>query len=177
MKEEIRILGLDDGPSHSKQILIVGTIYRGGSILDGIISTHVTKDGTDSTDRLIRMITKSKFKPRCIMLDGIAFGGFNVVDIVKLNKKTKIPVMTVMRDLPDMDRIEKALKNLPNSKERLTLMHKAGPIHSVGDIFVQVAGTDILEASEFLKVSTLHAKIPEPLRVAHMIASGVKGDR
>jgi len=171
MKEEIRILGLDDGPLQDS-VIVVGTIFRGSSI-DGIISTHVTKDGMDSTKKLISMINKCKFSPRCIMLDGIAFGGFNVVDIIELNKKTKIPVITVMRDLPDMDKIEKALMNLPKGKERLALIRKAGTIHSVGDIFIQVVGTDVLEASEFIRISTRNSKIPEPLRVAHLIASGV----
>jgi len=39
MKPEIRILGLDDSPLRGREILVVGTVFRGGEWLDGVMKT------------------------------------------------------------------------------------------------------------------------------------------
>ncbi|RLE42544.1 hypothetical protein DRJ19_03925, partial [Candidatus Woesearchaeota archaeon] len=108
IKRYMRILGIDDAPFNKfkdkgKNVLVVGTIFRGGDFLDGLISTKVRVDGRNATRKLIEMINKSKFKPqlRVVMLDGIALGGFNIVDIEELWKAIGIPVMVVMRKYPD----------------------------------------------------------------------------
>ena len=50
---------------------------------------------------------------RLIMLNGITFAGFNVVDIKKLNLATKLPVIALTGDKPDLEAIHNALNNLP----------------------------------------------------------------
>ena len=40
-------------------------------------------------------------------------------------------------------------------------------------LFVQRAGLTPTEAAELLAATTLHGKLPEPLRLAHLIAGGV----
>ncbi|MBM3309562.1 MAG: DUF99 family protein, partial [Candidatus Altiarchaeales archaeon] len=47
IKPEVRILGLDDGPfkQNDKKVLVVGVVFRGGSFLDGVVSTKVRVDG------------------------------------------------------------------------------------------------------------------------------------
>ena len=177
LKKEIRVLGIDDAPHKFKakgNVLIVGTIFRGGSFLDGILSTKAAIDGNNSTKKIIAMINKSKFKPqlRCIFLDGIAVGGFNIIDIVKLNKKTKIPVMVIMRKRPDLENIKKILIKL-NKKSKIRLLEKAGSIVSVGNIYIQLAGIGIERAKEILKIACTRSNIPEALRLSHIIASGI----
>ena len=177
MKKEARILGIDDGPFdkfRDKTSIVVGTVFRGGASLDAVLSDKITIDGNDSTGTLIRMIKRSKFfsQLRCIMLDGIALGGFNVVDISNLYESTGIPVMTIMRDMPDLPKIFATLKKL-QMDEKITKIKEAGNIHKTGDIYIQCNGLSIAQAEEFLQISTTNAMIPEPLRIAHIIASGV----
>jgi len=177
MKKEIRVLGIDDGPFdkfNDKEVIVVGTVYRGGSFIDGVLSTKVTVDGDDSTKKLVKMINKCKFKPQLqvILLDGIAVGGFNVVDVDDLNKKTGIPVIVVMRDYPDFNKIEKALTKL-NHAEKIKLLKKAGEVHQLGEIFVQAIGLTLEQAEEIIDITCTHSLLPEPLRVAHLIAGGV----
>ena len=43
VKKEIRVIGIDDSPfkKFSRQkILVIGTIFRGGNWLDGVLSTN-----------------------------------------------------------------------------------------------------------------------------------------
>lgn len=176
-KKEIRILGIDDAPFdkfNDKKTLVIGTFFRGGSFMDGVLSTKVSVDGNDSTKKIIKLVKKSKFKPQlqAIMLDGIALGGFNVVDIVQINKETNIPVIVVMRDYPDFEKIERALIKL-NKKEKIKLLKKAGEIHKVGNIYIQTCGIDLEKAKGIIKITCTRSYIPEPIRVAHIIASGI----
>ena len=177
MKKEIRVLGIDDGPFdkfNDKEVIVVGTVYRGGSFIDGVISTKVRVDGDNSTEKLVEMINKCKFKPQLqvILLDGIAVGGFNVVDVNDLNKKTGIPVIVVMRDYPDFKKIEKASTKL-NHAEKIKLLKKAGKVYQLGEIFVQAIGLTLKQAEEIIDITCTHSLLPEPLRVAHLIAGGV----
>jgi endonuclease V-like protein UPF0215 family len=181
MKRQIRILGIDDSPFNKfkdKQVLIIGTIYRGGDFFDGILSTKVAVDGSDSTRKLTQMINKCKFKPqlKVIMLDGIAMGGFNIVDVKKLSEKTKLPVIVIMRDYPDLKKIKTVLKRLGMSK-KIKLLEKAGEIIKYGKIHIQLTNIKLEEAKKILKISCTNSFIPEPLRAAHIIGAGVvKGE-
>jgi len=181
MRKEIRIIGIDDGPFNKfkdKEVLIVGTLFRGGNFIDGVMSTKAKVDGTDSTDKIAKMINKSKFKPqlRAIFLNGIAVGGFNVIDIKKLNKKTKVPIVVVIRSFPDFKKIFKALDNLKMKKQKKIIEDLPKPT-KVGKIYIQHIGISLKDAKEMLKLTCTHSFIPEPIRVAHLIAAGViKGE-
>jgi len=177
VKKEIRVIGIDDSPFNKfkdKKILVVGVVMRGGSWVDGILSTKVDVDGNDATKKITSMIKKCKFKPQlqCIFLDGIAVAGFNVIDVQELNKKTKLPVVVVIRRKPNIKNIKKTLIKI-NKKQKIKLIEKAGNVVQIGDIFVQLTGIDLEEAKKVLKVVCTRSLIPEPIRLAHLIASGV----
>ncbi len=181
IKKEIRILGVDDGPftPHGKEkVLIIGTIFRAGIWLDGVLSTHITNDGDDVTDKLVGMVNRSRHREQIgvIMLDGITFGGFNVVDIQQIFHKTEIPVIVIMRKQPDLLKIKNALQNFPNWGKKWKLIQKAGKIqkiHNKEPIYIQTSGISWEDAEEIVKLATTRSAIPEPIRVAHIIASGV----
>ena len=177
LKKEIRVVGIDDSPFKKFQkgkVLVVGSVFRGGLFLDGVLSTKVTLDGNDSTKNLTEMVNKCKFKPQlqCIFLDGIAVAGFNVIDILNLNKKTKIPVIVIIRKMPDIKKIRETLTKI-NKKGKIKLIEKAGPVISMGKIYIQLAGISIEKAKEILEIACTRSLIPEALRISHLIASGI----
>ncbi|MBI2541270.1 DUF99 family protein [Candidatus Woesearchaeota archaeon] len=177
VKQEIRIVGIDDSPFDKfkdSKALVVGVVMRGGLYVDGILSSKVSVDGSDSTKKIIEMINKCKFKPQlqCIFLNGIAVAGFNVIDIKELNKETKLPVVVMIRRMPDIQKIKKILVKI-NRKNKIRLIEKAGKIIQIEDIFVQFAGIDLEGIKKILKVVCTRSLIPEPLRLAHLIAQGV----
>jgi len=182
IKEEIRILGVDDAPFDlysDKKTMLVGAVFRGGNWLDGILKTEVLVDGTDSTERIAEMVNDSKFKDlRIIMLDGLSFGGFNLVDIEKLFKKTNLPVIVIVRHMPDFKAIENAIKDLKNKRFYSKCIKKAGKPEGVETrpgkfIYIQHHGISFKDAEEIVKLSSTRSLIPEPIRVAHLIASGI----
>ncbi len=182
IKSEIRILGLDDGKFtlHTQgAVMVVGVVFRGGSWLDGVMSTNIAIDGLDATEQIASMINSSPHckQLRVIMLNGITFGGFNVVNIKQLNLATQIPVIVLMRDKPDLDAIQKALRNLPEHEQRWKTIVDAGKIFELHckskTIYMEITGISESNAKEIVELTSTRSSFPEPLRVAHLIASGI----
>lgn len=184
IKPEIRVLGVDDGPfiPHTKgQVPVIGVVFRGGYWLDGVLHTKIAVDGFDATEKITAMITSSPHykQLRVIMLNGVTFAGFNIVDVKALNAATKLPVITVTREKPDFAKIHKALKNLSKSQERWNTILNAGEPFEMPTrrgkkkIYMQVAGISRDDAQKILRLTSTRSNIPEALRVAHLIASGI----
>jgi len=181
IKDEIRILGIDDSALTGEKILIVGAFFRGGIWLDGVLSSYITRDGMDGTGTIISMVKASKHYPqvRVIMLDGITYGGFNPIDIRLLHGSTGIPVIVLMRKYPDLEMIAKAVTNLPHEKERMDIFKRAGDIMEVctadplNPVYIQCCGINFRDAARIVRSSSTRSNIPEPLRVAHLIATGI----
>lgn len=184
VKPEIRIIGVDDGvhiPRVKSLVLIVGVIFRGGYWLDGVISAQIRVDGFEATKAIAKMITNSAHykQLRVIMLNGVTFGGFNIVDITELNELTKLPVIAVTRKKPDMNSIVKAIAHLSKPDKRLKAISSAGQIMPVKtrkkgkNIYLQIAGISNGDAQKIATLTSTRSNLPEPLRVAHLVASGV----
>lgn len=172
--KQLRFLGFDDSFSGERGVL-VGVVTAGNCYVEGVMVDDLPVDGLDATERIIRMVNKSKFREqiRCIFLSGITYGGFNLADVSEISETLTIPVVVVMRKAPDFESIERALRNLENYAERMEILRNAGEVHEVGDVFVQFSGCTLSEAESFLKASVLKGNIPECLRIAHMIASAI----
>jgi endonuclease V-like protein UPF0215 family len=184
IKPEIRVLGVDDGvfKPHTKGFVpVVGVVFRGGYWLDGVMHTKVKVDGLEATKKIASMIRNSPHykQLRVIMLNGVTIAGFNVVDIKRLNEDTGLPVIAVTRDKPNFDDIQEALKKLPESEERWRAILNAGEIFEVpirggkSMIYMQISGISEGDARKILQITSTRSYIPEALRVAHLIASGL----
>lgn len=181
MKSEIRILGIDDAPftfSDSTTDLI-GVIMRGNHYIEGILHDTIHIDGNDATTVCEQMIIKTRHyqQLKAILLDGATLGGFNVINTESIWKKTQIPIITVTRKQPDFEKIRLALKtHFSDWKDRLSLLEK-GTLHKLktkhNPIFVKCTGVSLDKAKEIITLATIRGVIPEPLRVAHLIASGI----
>ena len=184
IKPEIRVLGVDDGvfiPRIGGLVPVVGVVFRGGYWLDGVMHTEIVADGFDATEKISSMIINSPHHKqlRVIMLNGITFAGFNIVDIKTLNAETKLPVITVTREKPNLVEIREALKHLPKSEERWNAVLNAGEISEVltrsvkEKVYMQATGISESDAHKILRLTSTRSSIPEALRVAHLIASGI----
>jgi len=185
VKPEIRVLGIDDGvfTPHSREMVdVVGVVFRGGYWLDGFMHTRIQVDGTNATEKLFQMITCSPHYPqlRVVMLNGITLAGFNIVDLKELNQKVRLPIIAVTREKPNFNDIKKALQNLSEHEKRWKAIQKAGKMikahtrEGEEPIYVHVAGVSEETAKRILRRTSTRSNIPEALRVAHIIASGLE---
>ena len=184
IKSEIRVLGIDDGrfiPQTRGTVDIVGVVYRGGYWFEGLMRSKVSIDGLDAIEKIASMIKNSPFygEIRIVFLDGLSFAGFNIVDINELSRMLDLPVISVVREKPDLEKIKNALQNLPDFLERWKAIENAGKLIKVKNrkndnpIFIQIAGILLDDAEKIIKKTSTHSNIPEALRVAHIIASGL----
>ena len=184
IKPEIRVLGIDDGgfvPRTKGTVDVVGVVYRGGYWFEGVMRTEITIDGLDATEKIAAMIESSPYyrELRVVVLDGVTFAGFNVVDISKLSYKVDLPVIAVTREKPDLEEIRSALKNLPDFEIRWRAMENAGKIMEVetrngeNPVYMHTAGILREDAEKIMKKASTRSNLPEALRVAHIIASGL----
>jgi endonuclease V-like protein UPF0215 family len=188
IKPEIRVLGIDDGgfvPHTKGTVDVVGVVYRGGYWFEGVIRTEITIDGLDATEKIAAMIENSTYyrELRVVVLDGVTFAGFNVVDISKLSHRVDLPIISVARKKPDLEEIRNALKNLPDFEIRWRAMENAGKIFEVetrkgeNPVYMHMAGILREDAEKIMKKTSTRSLIPEALRVAHIIASGLTRSR
>jgi len=95
----------------------------------------------------------------------------------------KLPVIGITREKPDLEDIKRALMNLPNFEDRWRAMENAGEVIEVKTpraeepIYMQLAGILRDDAERVVKNTSTRSNIPEALRVAHIVASGLAQTR
>lgn len=172
------VVGFDDAPfvhAHRGDVRLIGAVCA-RTRLDGVVAGTVRRDGANATDRMIALVAGGKFEHhvRAILLNGIAVAGFNVVDIHRLSAELDVPVVVVVRRKPRMELVRAALfDRTPGPTRKWRLIQRAGPIEPIGALWVQRVGLSLADTSALLAATTLHGNIPEPLRLAHLIAGGV----
>jgi hypothetical protein len=189
MKDQVRVLGIDDAPFKfgDGEVPIVGAMLRAPSYLEAVMTSSVNVDGDDASAKVVTMISSSRYKEqiKLTLIDGIALGGFNVVDIGEIFERTGIPVATVTRDLPDVEGMSKALKKHFADWERRLDIISSKEIKMVATkhshLFVSFVGISEEELVRTMEGCTVVGALPEPIRVAHLIATAIvrgesKGD-
>lgn len=174
INRNIRVLGVDDSPKGSDgKVLIAGVVYRNG-VIEGVLSARVTFDGDDSTRNAIAMLKGSRFagQVKVIMLNSIMLGGLNVVDISKMSEMFGMPVIAVTRHQPRMEKVKNAISHVKNRRSKLRRLAAAGDSSEfhMGGIrrFAQFAGVSRSDVQSIFDNVGL-----EPVRLAHIIASGI----
>lgn len=178
MKQFIRVIGIDDGffvAKTKQKTILVGVVYRLDKRIEGIVSEKITVDSLDCTKKIIKMIKETKFASQVslILLDGINFAGFNIVNLNLLHKKTNLPIIVVFRKKPNMHKIARALSRFKDKEKRMSLIKKAGKIYCFKNIFFQCFAIEQKKARTILKKTIVFSNLPEPVRLAHLVASGI----
>ena len=173
----IRVVGFDDAPFKSRRngpVKVAGVVCS-GTRFEGMLWGEVRKDGNDATDVIADMLLKSKFNDQVhmVLIDGLAFGGFNLIDLPELARCVDRPCVAVMRKLPDIAAINKALMHFDDYEERIGLIKKAGEIYTEGDLYFQVIGEKPEVTAKALKRVSDQGNVPEALRLAHLIGAAV----
>lgn len=169
----LRLVGFDDGPFErvpGARVPVSGVICRDVRF-EGMVSGWATRDGDDATEVIATLLLGSRFHAQVhgVLLDGLTVGGFNVVDLLDLAERLDRPCVAVMRRLPDLQAVRRALARLPDAEGRLARLGRAGPVHQEGGFTFQVVGEAPSAVARALAQVTDRGQVPEPLRLAHLI--------
>lgn len=181
MKAQVRVLGIDDSPFAfgDDRVMVVGALIRMPNYVEAVMRTSCSVDGDDATEALVNMISSSRYREqmKAVLIDGIALGGFNVVDIELVHQLTGVPCITVTRDRPEMDSIEAALrKHFPDWQRRLGVIRRAELFPMDTDhkpLYIAAAGIGADDAVRIVRAATVRGAMPEPIRIAHLIATAM----
>ncbi|RLE72866.1 MAG: DUF99 domain-containing protein [Thermoprotei archaeon] len=177
-KKGFRTLGIAESYVRGvhKYSLLAGVIMRSDLIIDGFTFTYITVGGFDSTERILSMYRNlNRNDINLIMLNGAIIGWYNIVDIYKLYNCIRKPIIVVSYE--ESEGIEKYIKKYfpQDYKERLELYRKLGEremikIKTGYKVYIRYIGIDKKQAIVALNRLTLNGSIPEPLRVAKILA-------
>ncbi len=182
-KKGVRVLGVSESFRRSDTISrVAAVVMRGDMRIDGIGFCGPTIGGTDATDQLISMYYRlARDDIRAWVLGGCVISWFNVVDSVELFEATKVPVVCVSYN--PSNGIERYIREyFPEDwEERVNKMNRGGPRQSLPlrtghSVFIATAGFSLRKAQRLVDQFTLDGRIPEPVRVARIIASAARRD-
>jgi len=172
------VVGFDDAPFDRERrgdVAIIGAVFN-RSRLEGVIKGEVRRDGANSTSKIARLIERSRFGPslQAVLLQGVTFAGFNVVDLTLLSERLGLPVVAVCRRKPDLVKIRRALLgSVPGGRRKWRVIERLGAARKHRSVYVQHAGISWERAVALVDRFAINSHLPEPLRTAHLIAGAV----
>jgi len=181
--QKFRVVGVEDGgffkesPKYTGQTLLVCVLLRGAWI-ESFRTSTITVDGLDASDKLISILRHWSFD--AVMLAGVSFAGFNLVDPRIVFEEFGKPVVVISRTAPDNEAVKSALfQHFKDWRVRWSVFEKLGPVHQVVSmaekppLYVEVVGATIDLATKLIRNSATCCRVPEPVRVARLIARGL----
>uniref|UniRef100_A0A7J3ZJM9 UPF0215 protein ENM78_02385 n=1 Tax=Fervidicoccus fontis TaxID=683846 RepID=A0A7J3ZJM9_9CREN len=186
MKRTSISIGIDDGffPPPPKK--------KGLTVLAGVLTLNlqplraalerVTIDGLDGTERaveIVKRLLEGESGDVAVFLDGISIAGFNYIDPQALEESTGTMVVAVFRGPLSLEKIERALKkHFSDWEHRLSIYRLVVPrikraTTKRGRVYYYAPSLDSIRAIRILEENQIYSPIPEPLRIADMLASEV----
>jgi endonuclease V-like protein UPF0215 family len=178
----LRIVGVDDGAipatRRAKQRALLVAVLFYGLTLKAVRLGSIEVDGRDAGLTLNTLLKTLRFD--VVMLSGISFGGFNLVDINELSRTTRKPVIVISREKPNNLAVRQALrKHFRDWAERWRVVQNAGPLYAFRPLskepplYFEVKGASPSYAKEAIASAAAISRLPEPIRVAGMLARGL----
>jgi len=180
IKREIRVLGISCTKPHPRRagpVQVVGVVYRGNRWLEGVMRITIPSKVTDLTSRIARMVTSSPHFPqlRVIALDELITKSGSCMDIEALSRKTKLPVVAVLRRRALTERLRKASARFPRRTFKRFAKLPSTNWKAGGKTFsVYSAGLGKIDLKELLGVCASREGPPEAVRVARITASSLE---
>jgi uncharacterized protein len=173
------VLGIDDAPFDKKQqrpVRLVAVLMEGNDLVEGMALGEFPVDGADATGFLADWIKAMRWEAavQAVVLGGITLAGLGLIDINELAQRIGIPVLAVNRRPTAKSRIGEAL-TAAGLADRLPIVQRSSPaIRIRPGLYVAFAGTDQRHAIALIEATIRKSRMPEPLRVAHLIASALE---
>lgn len=180
-KKAFRALGISESfiKGLSEKSILAGVVARNDRIIDGFVFSRTTVGGMDATDKIIEMYrTLERRDVNVLMLNGCVISWYNVIDLDRVYKELSLPLICVTYE--ESEGLEKYFLELfpLDYDKRIEVYRKNGPrtpitLRTGHSIYARFLGMNLDEAREVLNKFTLHGAVPEPLRVARILARSI----
>jgi uncharacterized protein len=171
-------LGVDDAPFEKRQpgpVPIVAVAMEGNDLIESIALGQFPVDGDGATEYLASWIAGLRTRPmlQAVILGGITIAGLGIVDVSGLAERLGTAVLVVTRRNPAQSEVADALR-AAGLNERLNLLARIPRAYGVGEgLHLAHAGVTRVQAERLLTATLGKSRLPEPLRVAHLIGQAI----
>ncbi|MDI6899762.1 MAG: DUF99 family protein [Methanolinea sp.] len=177
-KKGLRVLGIAESFSSRSTSLLAGVVMRKDLRIDGVAVTGVTVGGMDATEGVLALVRDLDRKDiNCIFLGGCIIAWYNIIDPQEVLHRTGLPVVVVTYRKSEgiHDKIEALF---PGDSHRLSSydsLEKPVPVTlpSGHVIHLRAVGIGIPDATRLCRDFILDGRLPEPVRVARLVARAV----
>ncbi|WP_287584132.1 DUF99 family protein [Candidatus Borrarchaeum sp.] len=177
-KKGLRVLGFAESfvKETSSRSVFTGVVMRGDQFLiDGFGMTTLTVGGMDATEGVLRLFKQlNRTDINILMMNGCIISWYNVIDLEEVFTTLEIPLVCITYE--ESEGLEKYFKdNFEDWEKRIEIYKKNGPrdeikLHTEHLIYTRVYGMEPKETQIILDRFTLQGAVPEPLRVARLLA-------
>jgi len=162
---------------NSERSILAGVVMRRDFTIDGFVFGKATLGGDDATDAILQMYNELE-RPDIsyLIISGLIISMYNIIDIKKLSEQLQIPIIGVTYN--ESEGIKDAIKHhFPNNYDSKIINYKKlggrlkMKLFNSHVIYVRLEGCKFDEAKFLLNDITLQGSVPEPLRVAQLLAN------
>lgn len=176
-KPGIRALGVAESfrPGERTSTL-AGVVMRSDRVVDGLAVGRTSVGGDDASASIAALYRRLKRNDvNILMVSGAILSLYNIVDIDELSRRTRLPVICLT--YKETSGIEDSIRrHFPGGAEaKLDAYRKLGrrkklKLKSGHSVFARIAGLEDAEARSVIDLFTLQGSVPEPIRVARLLA-------
>lgn len=176
-KPGIRALGVAESfrPSARRSVL-AGVVMRSDFVVDGVAISRTEVGGDDATASISSLYRRLRRNDvNLVMVSGAILSLYNIIDVDALSRLTRVPVLCVT--YKETAGIEGSIRrHFPQGAEgKLEAYRRLGKrvgisLRTGKRVYVRLSGLEKAEAKSVLDSFTLQGSIPEPLRVAKLLA-------
>ena len=163
----------------AKKSILCGVVMRQDFIIDGFVFGNATIKGDDATEAILQMFKElDRLDVNFLIISGLILSLYNIVDIKKIHKILNVPVIgltyvdstgiegSIKHHFPKS--YELKIKNYSNlgTREKITLSRNS-------EAFARFEGCTLHDVQFILKKLTLSGSIPEPIKVAKLLANSL----
>jgi uncharacterized protein len=154
---------------------IIGVAMEGHDVIESVALGEFPVDGEGATDYIAPWISGLRARPmlQAVIFGGITIAGLGIIDVAALAERLGLAVLVVTRHNPARSELADAL-TAAGLTDRLSLLERIPRAYGVGEgLHLAHAGVSRVEAERLLTATLGKARLPEPLRVAHLIGQAI----
>lgn len=178
-KKAIRALGVAESFKKDQRFsTLAGVVIRSDLVIDGFAAGQLKvsgSDGTSSVMKLYRGLERNDINS--VMISGSILSLYNVLDIDAIFQELGVPVIALSFNKATADIAANITTRFPAkiAKSKIAMLDKLGEADKIRlrtgyEVFVRTAGVSQSVSKRLLDKFTLQGAIPEPIRVARLLA-------
>ncbi len=177
-KNAIRALGIAEcfRKSVSRKSVLAGIVMRSDLVIDGCTYGYATLEGDDATESILSMYRSLKRNDiNLMMIAGSVIASYNIMDSARIYTEINVPMLNIT--FKESEGLESHIKRRFSKEWRSKLKdykkmgeRKSIKLHTGYTIFARAVGMTQREVKKTLDKYTLQGAIPEPVRVAKLLA-------